>query len=100
MTTSSLQKTLPERSFRSRRQIAKPQGWLSRLQQRLARGGAVRAGSVLLVEDDADLSSVMRLRLERAGLRVHSASDGPSGLLSYHSLSPDVVVLDLNLPGM
>lgn len=57
-------------------------------------------GTVLIVEDDPHLSSALRQRIEKAGLQVHAAFDGPSALMTYHAIEPDVVVLDLCLPGM
>lgn len=53
---------------------------------------------VLIIEDDAVVSGIYRLILERAGFEVSSATDGNSGLELAQSLHPDVVFLDVRLP--
>ena len=55
---------------------------------------------LLLIEDDAALQLSLQRALQRKGVSVTSASDGPHGLALWQSLQPDVVVLDLSLPGM
>jgi len=55
---------------------------------------------VLVVDDDPTVSDVVRRYLERAGLAVTLAADGPAGLRSYEADRPDLVVLDLMLPGL
>jgi DNA-binding response OmpR family regulator len=56
--------------------------------------------TVLLIEDDADIVEVVRYSLEREGFRVLSASDGESGLREAGLARPDLVLLDLMLPGI
>lgn len=55
---------------------------------------------VLLVEDEADIRELIRYSLEQAGLEVEEATDGAEALEKVRSLAPDIVVLDLMLPGM
>jgi len=55
---------------------------------------------VLLIEDEADVRDLLRLHLRRAGCDVFEAEDGPSGLQAVSEISPDLVVLDLMLPGL
>lgn len=55
---------------------------------------------VLLVEDDQDLAYGVGLALEREGGEVLRAQTGPEGLRVALAASPDVVVLDIGLPGM
>jgi two-component system, OmpR family, response regulator ResD len=55
---------------------------------------------VLVVEDDATVSEVVVRYLEREGLIVEIASDGASALASADARWPDLVVLDLMLPGI
>jgi DNA-binding response OmpR family regulator len=56
--------------------------------------------SVLVVDDDPTVSDVVRRYLERAGYAVSLAGDGHGALASYRSARPDLVVLDLMLPGL
>jgi two-component system, OmpR family, response regulator MprA len=55
---------------------------------------------VLLVEDDARLSSFLSRELAAAGYRVERIADGGQALAAFDLISPDVVVLDLVLPGV
>ena len=55
---------------------------------------------VLLVEDDATVRDVVTRYLGEAGYEVTEAVDGRAGLQSTRDRLPDVVVLDLMLPGM
>ncbi|MFF4244493.1 response regulator transcription factor [Streptomyces sp. NPDC001822] len=62
--------------------------------------GGVSRGRVLVVDDDPTVAEVAAGYLERAGYDVGRAGDGPSALDSYGVQRPDLVVLDLMLPGM
>jgi DNA-binding response OmpR family regulator len=55
---------------------------------------------ILIVDDEADLVSVLRMGLEIEGFDVVSASDGDEGLRRAREDRPDLVVLDLMLPKM
>jgi DNA-binding response OmpR family regulator len=55
---------------------------------------------VLVVDDDPTVSDVVRRYLERAGVDVTLAGDGPGALAAFGSDRPDLVVLDLMLPGI
>jgi two-component system, OmpR family, alkaline phosphatase synthesis response regulator PhoP len=55
---------------------------------------------ILIIEDEAELVKVLRSYLEQAGFEVLSAHRGDSGLDTFRSARPDLVILDLNLPGM
>ncbi|MET9837633.1 response regulator transcription factor [Streptomyces virginiae] len=57
-------------------------------------------GRVLVVDDDPTVSEVVAGYLQRAGFTVQRAEDGPSALESAARHRPDLVVLDLMLPGM
>jgi two-component system, OmpR family, alkaline phosphatase synthesis response regulator PhoP len=54
---------------------------------------------VLIVDDEPNLVDLVQSSLERDGFTVASASDGPSAVETARRLQPDVVVLDLMLPG-
>jgi len=54
--------------------------------------------SVLVVEDDRDLLSVLQRILSGEGFQVRSAQDGEAGLLDALDHSPDLVILDIGLP--
>ena len=56
--------------------------------------------TVLIIEDEPELVKVLRSYLEQAGLDVLSAQRGDSGLALWEQKKPDLVLLDLNLPGM
>jgi DNA-binding response OmpR family regulator len=55
---------------------------------------------VLVVDDDPTVSDVVRRYLERAGYAVTQAADGPTALHQFSREQPDLVVLDLMLPGI
>lgn len=57
-------------------------------------------GSVLVVEDDERLAASIRRALAYDGHRVQVVPDGPSGLAAIRDARPDVVVLDVMLPGV
>ena len=55
---------------------------------------------VLVVDDDATVSDVVRRYLEQAGCAVRLAGDGAAGLAAVDAQRPDLVVLDLMMPGI
>ena len=57
------------------------------------------AKTVLICEDDANLRTLVRLALGEDGYRFFEAPDGPSGLELARRIQPDLIVLDLMLPG-
>ncbi|CAB4866120.1 MAG: response regulator [Actinobacteria bacterium] len=56
--------------------------------------------SVLVVEDEQSLREPLVYILQREGFDVLEAVDGPSALLQWQNNSPDLILLDLMLPGM
>lgn len=56
--------------------------------------------SILIVEDDPSLREVTALALAAEGYRVEEAEDGPSGLAAVERGHPDLVLLDVMLPGL
>ena len=56
--------------------------------------------TVLIIEDEPELVKVLRSYLEKAGFNVLAAGRGDSGLSTWEHKRPDLVILDLNLPGL
>ena len=54
---------------------------------------------IAVVEDEATIASAVAARLRREGFDVETASDGPGAVALIERLRPDVVVLDVMLPG-
>ncbi|HEU4699032.1 MAG TPA: type II/IV secretion system protein [Gemmatimonadales bacterium] len=65
-----------------------------------AADGRGRGATVLLVEDEEQLRRVMKDLLEREGYRVAEARDGIEALDQVDRHAPDIIMLDLNLPGL
>lgn len=57
-------------------------------------------GRVLLIEDEPNIAEAIRFILGRNGWQVFVHIDGREGLAAVQSVRPDVVILDLMLPGM
>jgi DNA-binding response OmpR family regulator len=57
-------------------------------------------GSVLVVDDEPTIAEVLSRYLERAGYEVRAVGDGPSAVEAVAARTPDLVVLDLMLPGI
>ena len=57
-------------------------------------------GSVLVVDDEPTILDVVGRYMERAGYETHRAADGPEALRLAAAHRPDLVVLDLMLPGI
>src|ERR1700748_1017423 len=58
------------------------------------------ASHVLVIDDDDDIRELLRALLERAGHRVSLAPEGRAGLRALYSGSPDLVILDVAMPGL
>ena len=56
--------------------------------------------TLLIIEDEPELVRVLRSYLEHAGFTVLTALRGDTGLTTWEDKHPDLVILDLNLPGM
>jgi two-component system alkaline phosphatase synthesis response regulator PhoP len=63
-------------------------------------GGNGSAGRVLVVEDDEGIREMLKYNLVTAGFSVHEAADGATGLRTARTARPDLILLDLMLPGM
>ena len=55
---------------------------------------------ILIIDDEPSIHHVITAYLKAEGYKYQSAMDGPSGLAAARSFKPDVIVLDVMLPGM
>ena len=62
--------------------------------------GTGESGTVLLIDDDAIARRLLRKILVKEGFRVLEAEDGEDGIRKARSLRPDVITLDVIMPGM
>ncbi|MBA2953283.1 response regulator [Nocardioides sp. MAH-18] len=62
--------------------------------------GAEAVRRAVVIEDDGDIRLLITHALSDIGLEVTSASTGPDGIAAVESVDPDVVTLDLGLPGI
>ena len=58
------------------------------------------AAKILVIDDDANICDLLRLYLEREGHEVKCAGDGTEGLKQFKFSEPDLVLLDIMLPGL
>jgi DNA-binding response OmpR family regulator len=56
--------------------------------------------TILIVDDEPDLHEVLRTRLEKEGFIVHDAFEGVTALRLTQEVNPDVVIIDVMMPGM
>jgi len=57
-------------------------------------------GTILVIEDNEQNLYLVRFILERSGYEVFAAMDGESGIETAASIRPDLILLDIQLPGM
>lgn len=55
---------------------------------------------ILVVDDEKDIVEILTYNLQKDGFQVHSCGDGESALSKCRTLLPDLVILDVMLPGM
>ena len=55
---------------------------------------------ILIVEDEPDIREIISYNLRQAGLEPETAEDGEQALVKAESLRPDLIILDLMLPGI
>ena len=58
------------------------------------------AKNILIVDDEPHVIRILRLTLEREGYRVESACDGTAALQKLRNFDPDVMISDIQMPGM
>ena len=65
-----------------------------------ADGSGERMTRVLVIDDEAPIRLLCRVNLEAEGMEVLEAADGPSGVEQARTSSPDVILLDVMMPGL
>jgi two-component system, OmpR family, phosphate regulon response regulator PhoB len=55
---------------------------------------------VLVIDDEGPIRLLCRVNLEAAGMEISEAEDGPSGVEAARATQPDVILLDVMMPGM
>jgi len=60
----------------------------------------VSEGRILVIDDEPQIRRVMRMTLTGAGYEVDDAKTGEEGLSKLREFRPDLVLLDINMPGM
>lgn len=55
---------------------------------------------ILIIDDEKSLIDVVTAYVKEAGYEAYTAIDGPSGLKATRRFKPDLIVLDIMLPGM
>ena len=57
-------------------------------------------GKILVVDDDQNICELLRLYLEKEGYSVILSHDGEEAIVKFNALAPDMVLLDIMLPGL
>ena len=61
---------------------------------------AVQNDRILVVDDNTDAGDLLALMLDRAGYETTAVADGPTAIETAQRLTPQIVILDIGLPGM
>jgi two-component system phosphate regulon response regulator PhoB len=69
-------------------------------ENRRRRDNRTVATRVLVIDDEAPIRLLCRVNLEAEGMEVLEAADGPSGLEAARAEIPDVILLDVMMPGL
>src|SRR5579862_5423886 len=80
-----------------RRPVACPNRWT---QHQARRSNRMSKGTILVIDDEKDLIELVRYNLEKEGYDVIAATDGQSGLEVIKKHRPELVMLDLMMPGI
>ena len=59
-----------------------------------------KSDKILVVDDEADILSLLEYNLKKAGFKVGTAKDGPDAIEAAHRETPALILLDIMLPGM
>ena len=59
-----------------------------------------KGNKILIIDDETDLRDLIKDVLEEEGYEVFCAANGSDGILLNETINPDLIVLDLRMPGM
>jgi two-component system, OmpR family, response regulator MprA len=82
---------LNSQTTQGRKAMAQGDSWQNTAQEKL---------KVLVIDDEENIIEFIRLGLRYEGFQVESASDGEQGVTAAQRINPDVVILDLMMPGI
>jgi DNA-binding response OmpR family regulator len=83
--------------------FVKPVDWtrlMRRLREITARTAAPKRPRLLLIDDDVSIHDMLEAELTKAGYQIEKAFSGAEGLERAQASTPDVIILDLAMPGM
>ena len=63
-------------------------------------GGANIGSRILVIDDDPDIAKLLTTILQPQGFVVYQACDGKEGLKDAYELHPDLIILDVMMPGI
>jgi DNA-binding response OmpR family regulator len=63
-------------------------------------GGVSKASRILVIDDDPDITKLLTAILQPQGFVVYAACDGRDGLKSAYELHPELIILDIMMPGI
>ncbi len=66
----------------------------------IVNGGGLLSGKVLIIDSDRTVCELLRICLEKEGYAVTVTHDGGEGLFRFSTLKPDIILLDVSLPGI
>lgn len=55
---------------------------------------------VLIIDDEAEMTRLLKIELEQEGFKAFVARDGQEGFSQIRTIMPDVIILDIMMPGM
>ena len=58
------------------------------------------SGKILIVDDDTNICELLRLYIEKEGFEASIANDGEAALKMFDTVNPDLILLDIMLPGL
>ena len=64
------------------------------------REGTFKMGRILIVDDDTNICELLRLYIEKEGFEAAIANDGTAAVKMFDSFNPDLMLLDIMLPGL